>query len=620
MPPWIARCALLCLGLLPLGCKEARRQLPPPPVAATRPSLSLTPAEALLLPEARWIDVRTRAERSQGYLPGSLLLPLDELPQRIGELDAARQQPLILVCASGARAQQAATLLRTAGFPRVHVLQGGMLSWNGPLQAPRLDADGDGFQDRFPAGLSLLVVRQPDPEHPLPGLEVHTVYPGGPAHRKLHIGEVITAIDDRPLDAAALAAPSYKNLFPATSAALRVRSRDGTEREVRLPPTSAEPPPPPPKDPPTPRWPSPVLEALRSPEGTAFREVSRRQTRAWLPSALPLPASLLLDPARFGALLRGFPLPSLLEPAPVDRTVRQTFQELHTLLGSTGEPAAPRGSPLTPEAIAAMVREAQQLASRALEGLTPAEQQRLAGLAGRRRGALERRAFLHDAADAAERDELIELAELGRRFHTGRCVGALEHLSRAVDPGFLRGVKAAWRGARPREAPEGFGVEGSVVGWLSTPQGPVVLGGPGPNRYRGAFLAIVDVGGDDRYELQAGQEPPLLLDLEGNDRYEVEDREGPWPVGRATLLADLQGDDFYGSSLSGLGYGYFGAAALVEAGGDDRYEVERSGLGAGRFGAGVLLDMGGDDRYQGGRGSQGFGGPGGVGMLVEVGG
>jgi glyoxylase-like metal-dependent hydrolase (beta-lactamase superfamily II)/rhodanese-related sulfurtransferase len=75
------------------------------------------------------IDVREAAEFSDtlGHVPGATLLPLSELRQRLGEIDAAR--PVVAVCRSGVRSAQAVTLLVKAGLPRVANLAGGMLRW-----------------------------------------------------------------------------------------------------------------------------------------------------------------------------------------------------------------------------------------------------------------------------------------------------------------------------------------------------------------------------------------------------------------------------------------------------------------------------------------------------------
>jgi sulfur dioxygenase len=75
------------------------------------------------------VDVRAPDEfhGPLGHIRGAMLLPMDELEPRIGELDTAR--PVVTVCRSGTRSAQAATLLGKAGFGQVANLAGGMLRW-----------------------------------------------------------------------------------------------------------------------------------------------------------------------------------------------------------------------------------------------------------------------------------------------------------------------------------------------------------------------------------------------------------------------------------------------------------------------------------------------------------
>lgn len=90
----------------------------------------LTPAEAAarLRVEEDWqvIDVRTPEERPDGVIEGDVLIPLDELSARAGEIDPAR--PSLIYCRSGSRSAMAVAALRTAGYD-AHNLAGGMIAW-----------------------------------------------------------------------------------------------------------------------------------------------------------------------------------------------------------------------------------------------------------------------------------------------------------------------------------------------------------------------------------------------------------------------------------------------------------------------------------------------------------
>ncbi len=81
------------------------------------------------LRDVQIVDVREPNEFNGplGHVPGARLIPLGTLQQRTSELK--REQPLIMVCRSGARSAQATVLLGKAGFDKVANLSGGMLRW-----------------------------------------------------------------------------------------------------------------------------------------------------------------------------------------------------------------------------------------------------------------------------------------------------------------------------------------------------------------------------------------------------------------------------------------------------------------------------------------------------------
>ncbi len=82
-------------------------------------------------PRIRLIDVRTPGEFAATHIPGSYNVPLDLLREHRAELTARHGDPVVLVCASGARAEQARALLETAGLDRISVLRSGITGWQG---------------------------------------------------------------------------------------------------------------------------------------------------------------------------------------------------------------------------------------------------------------------------------------------------------------------------------------------------------------------------------------------------------------------------------------------------------------------------------------------------------
>ncbi|MGH7584219.1 MAG: ThiF family adenylyltransferase, partial [Gemmatimonadales bacterium] len=73
------------------------------------------------------VDVREPWEFGIAHFPDSMLIPLADLPARLGELP--RNRSLVTVCHHGARSLQARQMLVRAGFPQVRSLAGGIDAW-----------------------------------------------------------------------------------------------------------------------------------------------------------------------------------------------------------------------------------------------------------------------------------------------------------------------------------------------------------------------------------------------------------------------------------------------------------------------------------------------------------
>jgi rhodanese-related sulfurtransferase len=85
---------------------------------------------------ATFVDVRTQSEWDQGHIPRSLSIPLDELDSHLDKLP--QDSDIVVVCRSGVRSKEGATILREAGFTRVTCLSGGLQAWASagyPLEA-----------------------------------------------------------------------------------------------------------------------------------------------------------------------------------------------------------------------------------------------------------------------------------------------------------------------------------------------------------------------------------------------------------------------------------------------------------------------------------------------------
>ncbi|MFF5187307.1 rhodanese-like domain-containing protein [Streptomyces sp. NPDC000345] len=81
------------------------------------------------LHELTVIDVRTPAEYASGHLPGAVNIPLDHIRRALPEIrHAAEQGDVLVVCASGARSENACKLLAAQGIPTA-TLTGGTGAW-----------------------------------------------------------------------------------------------------------------------------------------------------------------------------------------------------------------------------------------------------------------------------------------------------------------------------------------------------------------------------------------------------------------------------------------------------------------------------------------------------------
>jgi adenylyltransferase/sulfurtransferase len=74
------------------------------------------------------IDVREPHEFQIGRIPGSTLIPLGDVPRRLGEIDPARE--IVVHCKMGGRSAKAVDFLRQQGYKRVVNVKGGILAWS----------------------------------------------------------------------------------------------------------------------------------------------------------------------------------------------------------------------------------------------------------------------------------------------------------------------------------------------------------------------------------------------------------------------------------------------------------------------------------------------------------
>src|SRR4051812_17861537 len=74
------------------------------------------------------VDVREPHEYQIAKIPTSKLMPLGDVPKRLGELD--RDAEIVVHCKMGGRSAKAQTILREAGFKNVFNMTGGITAWS----------------------------------------------------------------------------------------------------------------------------------------------------------------------------------------------------------------------------------------------------------------------------------------------------------------------------------------------------------------------------------------------------------------------------------------------------------------------------------------------------------
>ena len=74
-----------------------------------------------------FLDVRSPAEHQQERLPNSTLIPLGALRSRLAELP--KDKEIVTFCKVSLRGYEAAKILQSAGFPKVRVMDGGVVTW-----------------------------------------------------------------------------------------------------------------------------------------------------------------------------------------------------------------------------------------------------------------------------------------------------------------------------------------------------------------------------------------------------------------------------------------------------------------------------------------------------------
>lgn len=76
------------------------------------------------------LDCREQHEYDHVHIEGSVLIPMQEIPNRVAELADHRDAPIVVHCHHGGRSMQVTQWLREQGFPNTQNMAGGIDQWS----------------------------------------------------------------------------------------------------------------------------------------------------------------------------------------------------------------------------------------------------------------------------------------------------------------------------------------------------------------------------------------------------------------------------------------------------------------------------------------------------------
>ncbi len=107
------------------GLKAEESEAPVPEINPVELKGRIDAAAEFLL-----LDVREPREYEIARIPGATLIPLGDLPNRLGEIERWRDREVVIHCKSGPRSRKACGILMQAGFGNVKNLYGGIQEWS----------------------------------------------------------------------------------------------------------------------------------------------------------------------------------------------------------------------------------------------------------------------------------------------------------------------------------------------------------------------------------------------------------------------------------------------------------------------------------------------------------
>lgn len=126
---WLVGGIVLIAALAVLAFLFLQQDQPAPVGSAANYPLEISVDEAATKRDqgAFILDVRQPEEWQEAHIPGSTLIPLGDLPNRVNEVP--KDQEVVVVCRSGNRSQSGRDILLNAGYTTVTSMDGGLNDW-----------------------------------------------------------------------------------------------------------------------------------------------------------------------------------------------------------------------------------------------------------------------------------------------------------------------------------------------------------------------------------------------------------------------------------------------------------------------------------------------------------
>jgi rhodanese-related sulfurtransferase len=103
---------------------------PPPAIEVTPPAAAKHLGNTDASSRPLLLDCRTAEEQAIARIEGSVLIPMQELAERLSELEPWRDKPIIVHCHHGVRSLRVTHFLRDKGFSQAQSMKGGIDAWS----------------------------------------------------------------------------------------------------------------------------------------------------------------------------------------------------------------------------------------------------------------------------------------------------------------------------------------------------------------------------------------------------------------------------------------------------------------------------------------------------------